>query len=589
MTDVRRGAPAGDRPTGHPARPDVGEPARARVRRHHRDRAPRPVRRSSGSGLVRRVHGGAVPPARSSLIEAGLARARPGQHREKERIAARRARPAARRPAARSCSTPARTTEPAGHAAPPRPRAHRRHPRACRSPPGWPVSPSIDLHLLPGRVRRTTQAAVGADTVAALADLRVDVAFLGTNGITAEHGLTTPDRDEAAVKRAMVACGAPGRGARRLPQDRRRDRRSGSPPLGEVDVLVTDDGVADRRPPGARRRPASRCRRMTDRMIVTLTANPSIDRTVNLAGPLERGARPARRVGDLAGRRQGRQHLPRLRRRRPARRSPCCPAAKDDPFVLELLAAGIDCRPVEHARRPPRQHHHHRARRHHHQAQQPRPAGHPAAARASSQEALVRRAAQRRLDRAGRLAAARRARPSGTPSWSPPCAAPAPASPSTPATPRSRRWSTRCPTGAPHLMKPNGEELASFTGHRRRRARGRPVGRRRAPPATLVARGVGVGAGDARPARRRPRQRRRRLARRPRRRPPSSAPSVPATPASSATSSGTSPGATPTNDSRSPSPTAARPPGFPARPSPTPGRCGTELVHVTRLDLPSGG
>ena len=54
----------------------------------------------------------------------------------------------------------------------------------------------IDLRLLPGRVRRTTQAAVGADTVAALSQLRVDVAFLGTNGVTAEHGLTTPDPED---------------------------------------------------------------------------------------------------------------------------------------------------------------------------------------------------------------------------------------------------------------------------------------------------------------------------------------------------------------------------------------------------------
>ncbi len=46
----------------------------------------------------------------------------------------------------------------------------------------------IDLRLLPGRVRRTTQAAVGADTVAALADLRVDVAFVGTNGVPASSG-----------------------------------------------------------------------------------------------------------------------------------------------------------------------------------------------------------------------------------------------------------------------------------------------------------------------------------------------------------------------------------------------------------------
>ena len=42
-------------------------------------------------------------------------------------------------------------------------------------------------------------------------------------GITVEHGLSTPDRDEAATKRAMVARRAPGRRPRRLQQGRRRD------------------------------------------------------------------------------------------------------------------------------------------------------------------------------------------------------------------------------------------------------------------------------------------------------------------------------------------------------------------------------
>jgi DeoR family transcriptional regulator, fructose operon transcriptional repressor len=66
--------------------------------------------------------------------------------------------------------------------------------------------PQIELHLLPGKVRPTTHAAVGADTVQALADFRADVAFMATNGITVGHGLTTPDSDEAATKRAMIAC-----------------------------------------------------------------------------------------------------------------------------------------------------------------------------------------------------------------------------------------------------------------------------------------------------------------------------------------------------------------------------------------------
>jgi DeoR family transcriptional regulator, fructose operon transcriptional repressor len=64
----------------------------------------------------------------------------------------------------------------------------------------------VELRLLGGRVRGVTQACVGDETVRALEDLRLDVAFLGANAVSARHGFTTPDPDEAAVKRAMARC-----------------------------------------------------------------------------------------------------------------------------------------------------------------------------------------------------------------------------------------------------------------------------------------------------------------------------------------------------------------------------------------------
>ena len=62
----------------------------------------------------------------------------------------------------------------------------------------------VELHLLPGRVRTATQAAVGHSTVTAIGELRADLAFVGTNGISVRHGLSTPDPEEAATKRAIV-------------------------------------------------------------------------------------------------------------------------------------------------------------------------------------------------------------------------------------------------------------------------------------------------------------------------------------------------------------------------------------------------
>lgn len=68
---------------------------------------------------------------------------------------------------------------------------------------------AVDQHavfMLGGAVRAVTGCVVGPTTLEMLGRVRVDVAFLGTNGITAAYGLTTPDSAEASVKRAMVAA-----------------------------------------------------------------------------------------------------------------------------------------------------------------------------------------------------------------------------------------------------------------------------------------------------------------------------------------------------------------------------------------------
>jgi DeoR family transcriptional regulator, fructose operon transcriptional repressor len=68
--------------------------------------------------------------------------------------------------------------------------------------------PRLTVFTLGGRLRNTTFAEVDDWALRALAEINVDVAFLGTNGISIDRGLTTPDPAEAAVKRAMVGCAA---------------------------------------------------------------------------------------------------------------------------------------------------------------------------------------------------------------------------------------------------------------------------------------------------------------------------------------------------------------------------------------------
>ena len=150
--------------------------------------------------------------------------------------------------------------------------------------------------------------------------------------------------------------------------------------LEDIDVLVTDDSI-DRgrrevlrggrpgRGPGVtehRGRPAG--------TIVTLTANPSFDRTVALPGPLERGA--VVRVEAMTSQAGGKGvNISRAAVGAGLATIAVLPALPDDPFVHELERGRHRLPPRATGGRHPGQPHAHRARRHHHQAQRTRSAG----------------------------------------------------------------------------------------------------------------------------------------------------------------------------------------------------------------------
>jgi DeoR family fructose operon transcriptional repressor len=75
--------------------------------------------------------------------------------------------------------------------------------------------------------------------------LRTDVAFVGTNGITLEHGLSTPDHSEAAAKRAMVRA---GQRVVALADSSKlgRENTVSFAAIEDIDVLVTDSGISDK-------------------------------------------------------------------------------------------------------------------------------------------------------------------------------------------------------------------------------------------------------------------------------------------------------------------------------------------------------
>ncbi|NYD42357.1 1-phosphofructokinase family hexose kinase [Nocardioides panaciterrulae] len=196
-------------------------------------------------------------------------------------------------------------------------------------------------------------------------------------------------------------------------------------------------------------------------MILTLTPNPSHDRTVALSVPLERGAvLRAESVTDQAGGKG--VNISRASVAADIPTIAVLPAPAEDPFVLELLAAGIDCRPVatdgmlrvnitisEPDGTTTK-------------LNSPGPTATPALLTALT-EAMLRRAPSADWTvLAGSL-------PPGTPAdWYADlvavlCANGARVAVDTSDAPL-QALVEGLPGSAPHLMKPNGEELASFTG-----------------------------------------------------------------------------------------------------------------------------
>lgn len=105
--------------------------------------------------------------------------------------------------------------------------------------PALAATEGVSLTVIGGRIRGVTAAAVGAEAVTAIGRLRPDVAFVGTNGISAGFGLSTPDPDEASIKAAIAKA---ARKVVVVADVSKHDRELlvTFAALDDIDVLVTD-------------------------------------------------------------------------------------------------------------------------------------------------------------------------------------------------------------------------------------------------------------------------------------------------------------------------------------------------------------
>lgn len=63
---------------------------------------------------------------------------------------------------------------------------------------------NIECHILGGRIKKITGALVGIETMEALRKYNFNKCFLGANGVDLNSGYTTPDIEEAEIKREVM-------------------------------------------------------------------------------------------------------------------------------------------------------------------------------------------------------------------------------------------------------------------------------------------------------------------------------------------------------------------------------------------------
>jgi DeoR/GlpR family transcriptional regulator of sugar metabolism len=96
--------------------------------------------------------------------------------------------------------------------------------------------------ILTGGIRTPSEALVGPVAVAAIQSLNLEQTFLGVHGLSVSRGLMTPNLMEAEIDRALLQVAQ----QRIVLADHTKWELVGFStivPLGDVDVLITDDGL----------------------------------------------------------------------------------------------------------------------------------------------------------------------------------------------------------------------------------------------------------------------------------------------------------------------------------------------------------
>ena len=166
------------------------------------DTVRRDLQELSEMGLLRRVHGGALPAASGARPYA----VRRGQAPAAKEVIARATCRLLRSGQVILLDAGTTTLEVARHLP-----AELRATIVTNSPPiavALADHPNVEVTMLGGRVDREAHATVGAATIEALRAIRADILVLGVCSLHPDIGITVNDLEESYVKRAMIANAA---------------------------------------------------------------------------------------------------------------------------------------------------------------------------------------------------------------------------------------------------------------------------------------------------------------------------------------------------------------------------------------------
>lgn len=104
--------------------------------------------------------------------------------------------------------------------------------------------PSIEIIFIGGKLHKSAQVTVGLDVVSSISELRADLCFMGTGGINVLNGMTEPDWEVSHIKKCMIS--ASDKVIALCTQNKVNEtKRYTVAPIHKIDTLVTDKDPND--------------------------------------------------------------------------------------------------------------------------------------------------------------------------------------------------------------------------------------------------------------------------------------------------------------------------------------------------------